>query len=141
MPNPDNLQEFEQNPANKEISQDEIAKIEWIAEGLKSKEGEEQMLKKISKLDDDFLKNMESQANLILKDINDDTENISPEQLKAMLSLLAINEIRHPWSILKEPNNNGIIVNWTIDQLLVQKLYLIEIFYEFLQIYHLQIHY
>ena len=118
MPNPDNLQEFEQNPANKVISLEEIAKIEWIADGLKTKEGEEQMLKKISKLDDDFLKNMESQANLILKDINDNTENISPEQLKAMLSLLAINEIRHPWSILKEPNNNGIIVNWTIDQLL-----------------------
>lgn len=118
MPNPE-TQEFDvNNPKNKELDDDEISRIEWIAADLKTPEGEAQMMKKISKVDDEFLKNMEKQANLILSEINDNTKTITGEQLKAMLSLLAMNEIRHPWSILKEPNNDGIIVNWTIDQLL-----------------------
>lgn len=117
MPNPDTKEFDVQDPKNKQISPDEIKQIEEITNKLKTPEGEEQTLKKISKVDDDFLKNIKQQADLILNDINDNTENVSPDQLKAMLSLLAMYELRNPWSIVNAATKD-ISINWSIDDLL-----------------------
>jgi hypothetical protein len=90
-------QEWENNPENKVISEGEIAKIEAITNALRTPEGQEQTMKKLDQVDNDFLNDIKDQALHILN-LHVDGENASfdDNELKAIYSLLKIQQIQRP---------------------------------------------
>ena len=109
-------QEWEKNPENKVISEKEIAKIEAITNALRTPEGQEQTMKKLDQVDNDFLDDIKDQALHILN-LHVDGENASfdDNELKAIYSLLKIQQIQRPWSIQWEISINW---SWWVDGIL-----------------------
>ncbi len=91
---------WEDQLENKIISSEEIGKIESIANALKTPEGQEQTKKILDQVDDDFLDDIKKQAlNILNWHVDNETAAITYDEVKAIRSLLKIQQIKFPWSI------------------------------------------